>query len=155
MKVSPRLKLVTPATLTLAATLCISCDQPGKENPHQKKNAAPAVISRQPARETSRDPRENSVQQQVEIFFSELSIALANENSAKASAMISEEKRERFREGFRFYKGTHFFDPMVVRVSEDKALIDVKVSFKTAQGKEDREIKKLKFTDGKWLLLDS
>lgn len=127
MRAFPNPILTTSTALTLVATLCISCHKPEKE----------------------------SMQQLAESFFREFSIALANDDAAKASAMIAGEKRERFRKGFRFWQGVHFFDPLVIKVSENKTLIEVEVSFKKEQGKQDREIKKLKFTDGKWLLLDS
>ena len=155
MRALPGFNFIQSATTLITAALCISCHEPGKEQPGQVKNTEPSAISRENSPETGEPTTQDSLQQQVEDFFRKFSIALANDDATKAAAMIADEKRERFRNGFRFWKGVQFFEPMVVKVSEDKTLIDVEVSIKTVQGKEDRETKKLKLSNGKLLLLDS
>jgi hypothetical protein len=155
MKAFPGLNLLKPVTILITATLCISCHKPVKKQPGQEKNTGPATIARTPSPETGEPTLRGSLQEQAEDFFSKFSIALAKADSTMASAMIADEKRERFRTGFRFWKGVQFVEPMVVKVSGDKTLIEVEVSIKTAQGNEDRETKKLKLSNGKWLLLDS
>ena len=155
MRTLPEFNFIQYATILIATTLCVSCHKPDKEQPGQVKNPEPTTIRQENSPESGKPTPQDSLQKQVENFFRKFSLALANDDAAKASAMIADEKRDRFRSGFQYWQGTQFFDPLVVKVSEDKALIDVEVSFKTTQGKEDREIKKLLFADGKWLLLDS
>ena len=155
MKAFPGFNLLQSVTILITATLCISCHKPVKEQPGQEKNTEPATIARNPSPETGEPTPQGSLQNQAEDFFRKFSIALANDDATKASAMIADEKRERFRTGFRLWKGARFFDPLVVKVSGDKTLIEVEVSIKTPQGNEDRETKKLRLSNGKWLLLDS
>ena len=155
MRTFPNSIFTTSAALALVVTACISCHKPEKENPNRDSKPNPATTTRLSPSAAQGNLKQKSMQQLAESFFREFSIALANNNAADAVAMIAQEKRERFRRGFRFWQGVHFFDPMVIEVSEDKALMKVEVSFKKQQGKEDREIKKLLFADGKWLLLDS
>ena len=155
MRTFPNSIFTTSAALALVVTACISCHKPEKENPNRDSKPNPATTTQLSPSAAQGNLKQKSMQQLAESFFREFSIALANDNAEEAAAMIAQEKRERFRKGFRFWRGIHFFDPMVIKASEDKTLIEVEVSFKKEQGKEDREIKKLKFTDGKWLLLDS
>ena len=155
MNIFPDSIFRTSAALTLVATACISCHKPENKNANRDSKTQPASTIQQSPSAPQENLKQKSMQQLAESFFREFSIALANDNAEEAAAMIAQEKRERFRKGFRFWQGVHFFDPMVVRVSEDKTLMEVKVSFKKEPGKEDREIKKLLFAGGKWLLLDS
>ena len=155
MRTFPGFNLIQPVTILITATLCISCHKPVKEQPVREKITEPGTIPQTSTPETGDPTLQGSLQDQAEDFFSKFSIALANDDPTKASAMIADEKRERFRTGFRFWKGVQFFEPIVVKVSEDKTLIEVEVSFKNVQGNEDRETKKLRLSNGKWLLLDS
>ena len=155
MRTFPHPILTPSSALTLVVTTCISCHKSEKENPNPDSKAQPATTIQQSPSAAQENLEQKSMQQLAESFFRKFSIALAHDNGADAAAMIAQEKRERFQRGFRFWQDVHFFDPMVIEVSEDNTLMKVEVSFKKQQGKEDREIKKLLFADGKWLLLDS
>ena len=135
--------------LLCAVTLCISCNKPEREIKPQE------TITRQSSPATNEEPAKSSLAQEVEKFFREFSIALGQNDATKASGMIAKEKRARFERGFQFWQGVEFFEPLIIKVSEDRTLIEVEVSFKTGTGKQDRETKKLTLRNGKWVMLDS
>lgn len=95
------------------------------------------------------------LQEKAGTFFRDFSIALTRDKADAATTMIAKEHRERFRSGYRLWQGTRFVDPIVKSVSERETVIEVEVTIKHEERRADRETKTLRFSDGRWQLLDS
>lgn len=93
-------------------------------------------------------------QAEAKKFFEKFTLALRHEDSYLAVSFVAPSKRDRFEFGYAFWHNCRFFDAKVIEISPAGDLLRVQVGFEWPSGKKDREIKKLKLVEGKWLLLE-
>ena len=137
----------------LVSVLCISCDR--TESSKRNDKAFPRAEAQASGSEEAKSQGQDLLQKEVESFFTDFSIALTMDKADAATVMIEQEYRERFRSGYRLWRGTRFLDPIIKKVSEGETIIEVEVDIKHEQRGDDRETKRLRLSDGKWQLLDS
>ena len=96
-----------------------------------------------------------TAQEEAERFFEEFTLALKNNDAAMAAIFVAPDRRDRFKEGYRSWRGCRFFDAKVLESSAADGLLRVVISFECPSGAKDREIMTLRRIAGKWRLLDS
>ena len=117
-----------------------------KTTPAEKPEAAPSENESGLSREVA--------QAEAKKFFEKFSLALRHRDAYQATSLVAPSKRDRFEFGYAFWHNCRFFDAKVLKISTAGDLLDVQVSFEWPSGKKEREIKKLKLVEGKWLLLE-
>ena len=139
--------LNTSFTLSYLVVLsvCVGCGREGDRSGKNGKSHNPQVVVQD-------DDSTNSVQIDAENLFERFSEALKAHDPTSAELFVALKHRERFRKGYKFWRGARFYDVEVIEGSPKSEILRVRVSFQLPSGRIDREVKQLIREAGRWVL---